>query len=58
MFTGIITDVGRILAVEQRGDLRLRIGCRYDMSTVRQVPEQAIDGLQRDVATVRQAAHR
>ena len=34
MFTGIITDVGRILAVEQRGDLRLRIGCRYDMSTV------------------------
>ena len=34
MFTGIITDVGRILAAEQRGDLRLRIGCRYDMSTV------------------------
>ena len=34
MFTGIITDVGRVLAVEQRGDLRLRIGCRYDMSAV------------------------
>jgi riboflavin synthase len=34
MFTGIITDVGRILAVEQRGDLRLTIGCRYDMAGV------------------------
>jgi riboflavin synthase len=31
MFTGIITDVGRVLAVEARGDLRLRIGCGYDM---------------------------
>jgi len=27
MFTGIITDVGRILSVEPRGDLRVRIGC-------------------------------
>src|SRR5918998_6768897 len=34
MFTGIITDVGRVEAVEQRGDLRVRIGCGYDMSTV------------------------
>lgn len=34
MFTGIITDVGRIEAVEQRGDLRVRIGCGYDLSTV------------------------
>ena len=34
MFTGIITDVGRIVAVEQRGDLRLRIACGYDMATV------------------------
>jgi riboflavin synthase len=34
MFTGIISDVGRILAAEQRGDLRLRIGCGYDMSGV------------------------
>jgi riboflavin synthase len=34
MFTGIITDVGRILAAEQRGDLRLRIGCGYDMAGV------------------------
>lgn len=34
MFTGIITDIGRIDAVEQRGDLRLRIGCGYDMAGV------------------------
>jgi riboflavin synthase len=34
MFTGIITDVGRIVAAERRGDLRLRIACAYDLSTV------------------------
>ena len=34
MFTGIITDIGRIEAVEERGDRRVRIGCGYDLSTV------------------------
>mgnify|MGYP006199327539 FL=1 len=34
MFTGIVTDIGRIEAVEARGDLRLRIGCGFDMATV------------------------
>ncbi len=34
MFTGIITDIGRITQVEQRGDLRARIACRYDTSTI------------------------
>src|SRR4051794_27694766 len=34
MFTGIITDVGRILAIETRGDLRARIACGYDMAGV------------------------
>jgi riboflavin synthase len=34
MFTGIITDVGRIVGVEQRGDLRLRIGTRYDTASI------------------------
>ena len=29
MFTGIITDMGEILAVEARGDLRVRIGTAY-----------------------------
>ncbi|WP_129793544.1 riboflavin synthase [Sphingosinicella sp. CPCC 101087] len=34
MFTGIITDVGTIEAIEARGDLRVRVGCGYDMATV------------------------
>jgi riboflavin synthase len=34
MFTGIITDIGSIDAVEHRGDLRLRIASHYDMATV------------------------
>lgn len=34
MFTGIITDIGTIERVEQRGDLRLVIGTRYDMDSV------------------------
>jgi riboflavin synthase len=34
MFTGIITDVGRIESVEARGDLHVRIACSYDMSAV------------------------
>ncbi|BAV65170.1 riboflavin synthase [Sphingobium cloacae] len=34
MFTGIITDIGTIRSSEQRGDLRLVIGCGYDMEGV------------------------
>ena len=34
MFTGIVTDVGSVRKAEQRGDLRLQIGCGYDMATV------------------------
>ncbi len=34
MFTGIITDIGRIEAAEQKGDLRLRVACGYDMAGV------------------------
>ena len=34
MFTGIVTDVGTVLAAEQRGDLRLRIGCSLDLASV------------------------
>lgn len=34
MFTGIITDIGRIESVEQRGDLHIRIASRYDMEGV------------------------
>jgi riboflavin synthase len=34
MFTGIVTDVGTVRKVEQRGDLRLEIATGYDVSTV------------------------
>jgi riboflavin synthase len=34
MFTGIITDVGTIESIAQRGDLRVRIACGYDLDTV------------------------
>jgi riboflavin synthase len=34
MFTGIITDKGRIKAVEARGDLRVTISSGYDMGSV------------------------
>jgi riboflavin synthase len=34
MFTGIITDIGRVVGVEQRGDLRLRIQTRYDTASI------------------------
>jgi riboflavin synthase len=34
MFTGIITDIGTVTAVEQRGDARVRIACGYDMAGV------------------------
>ncbi len=34
MFTGIITDIGTIRGVEQRGDMRLTIGCGYGMDGV------------------------
>jgi riboflavin synthase len=34
MFTGIITDIGRVVAAEERGDLRLRIACGYDLEGV------------------------
>ncbi|MCA0202956.1 MAG: riboflavin synthase [Proteobacteria bacterium] len=34
MFTGIITDIGRVLSVEQRGDLRARIATAYDVEGI------------------------
>ncbi len=35
MFTGIVTDVGEIVSVEPRGELRrLRIACAYDSQTI------------------------
>lgn len=34
MFTGIITDVGEVSAVEQRGDARFNIATHYDTATI------------------------
>ena len=34
MFTGIITDVGTIESIEQRGDLRVTVATTYDTATV------------------------
>ena len=34
MFTGIVTDIGTVRSIEQRGDLRLVIASSYDMATV------------------------
>lgn len=34
MFTGIITDIGTITAVETRGDLHVRIACGYDTGSI------------------------
>ncbi|MCR9149073.1 MAG: riboflavin synthase [Rhodobacteraceae bacterium] len=45
MFTGIITDVGEVLAVTRAGDLRARIGCGYDPATIDLGASIACDGV-------------
>lgn len=45
MFTGIITDIGHILEVEQRGDLRARIGTAYDIDGIDIGASIACDGV-------------
>lgn len=45
MFTGIITDIGQILALEQRGDLRARIGTSYDVQGIDIGASIACDGV-------------
>jgi len=45
MFTGIITDIGALRDVEQRGDLRARIGCGYDTGTIDLGASIACDGV-------------
>lgn len=34
MFTGIVSDIGTIESLDQRGDLRVKIQCGYDMDSV------------------------
>lgn len=45
MFTGIITDIGRVAAVEMRGDMRARIDSAYDMAGVDLGASIACDGV-------------
>lgn len=45
MFTGIITDIGRVLELEQRGDLRARIGTGYDVEGIDIGASIACDGV-------------
>lgn len=45
MFTGIITDIGRIAALERRGDLRARIATGYDTGTIDIGASIACDGV-------------
>ena len=45
MFTGIVTDIGRIIELEKRGDLRARVETNYDMSTVAIGASIACDGI-------------
>jgi riboflavin synthase len=45
MFTGIITDIGNVLEVEQRGDLRARIGTAYDIDGIDIGASIACDGV-------------
>ena len=45
MFTGIITDIGEVRALEKRGDLRARIGTGYDTGTIDLGASIASDGV-------------
>jgi len=45
MFTGIITDIGTLRAVEQRGDLRARIGTAYHVPGIDLGASIACDGV-------------
>lgn len=45
MFTGIITDIGRVAQVEMRGDMRARVRCGYDMAGVDLGASIACDGV-------------
>ncbi|MDF1727964.1 MAG: riboflavin synthase [Sulfitobacter sp.] len=45
MFTGIITDVGRVTALRKEGDLRARIATAYDTSRIDMGASIASDGV-------------
>ncbi len=45
MFTGIVTDIGTIRALDQRGDLRARVATGYDTETIDIGASIACDGV-------------
>lgn len=45
MFTGIITDIGKVLSVEAEGDIRARIACRYEAENIDLGASIACDGV-------------
>lgn len=45
MFTGIVTDIGTVLELEQKGDLRARIGTGYDVDGIDIGASIACDGV-------------
>ncbi|KUF09272.1 riboflavin synthase [Pseudoponticoccus marisrubri] len=45
MFTGIVTDMGEVRALEDRGDLRARIGTGYDTGRIDMGASIACDGV-------------
>ncbi|MCG6901975.1 MAG: riboflavin synthase [Rhodobacter sp.] len=45
MFTGIITDIGEVIEVEQRGDLRARIATGFDIDSIDIGASIACDGV-------------
>jgi riboflavin synthase len=45
MFTGIVTDIGRIMTTEMTGDLRARIATRYDVGGIDIGASIACDGV-------------
>lgn len=45
MFTGIISDIGRVEHLEERGDLRVRIRCAYDADSIDPGASIACDGV-------------
>ena len=55
MFTGIITDVGRVLRLEQRGDLRARIATAFDVDGIDLGASIACDGVCLTVISTGQA---
>ncbi|MCB2111450.1 MAG: riboflavin synthase [Rhodobacteraceae bacterium] len=45
MFTGIVTDIGEVLALEPEGDLRARIATSYDVAGIALGASIACDGV-------------